>query len=269
MKATIFIAILPLFIIAILILYIIGFKDIFFDKEAPFILKFIYTVFGIFAILVLVISIIFGVYFIYKYFFKVEKPEQLTQTTVTASTLITTIVGYYYTKKQDRIRDIHTESQWRSRLLNLEKKPQYNMNDLLELNSFINPYHKKNDNLDFLVSYAIKIIQQNHSDKANKRDEDEGEDGNEFLNFYKLVSDSKISNELKTILQRENPDIQDTFDFSSDSKDSIITINLNKDIKVNIMSNGAKQEAFSLEENTVIRKCIHALLKNDWMNAYA
>ena len=263
MKTIVFIAILPLFIIAILFLYIIGFKDIFFDKEAPFILKFIYTVFGIFAILILVISIIFGVYLIYKYFFEVEKPEQLTQTTVTASTLITTIIGYYYTKKQDRIRDIHTESQWRSRLLNLEKKPQYDMNDLLELNSFINPYHKKNDNLDFLVSYAIKIIQQNHSDKANERDE------NEFLNFYKLVSDSKISNELKTILQRENPDVQDTFNFSSDSKDSIITINLNKDIKINIMSNYAKQETFSLEENTVIRKCIHALLKNDWMNAYA
>nr|WP_321315430.1 hypothetical protein [uncultured Ligilactobacillus sp.] len=183
---------------------------------------------------------------LYNYFHKYTSKDSaatLTGSTFTVVSIIVTAGGLLYTNRQNKIQKLHSESNWRGRLLDLEKKPVYTTDDLLELNSFINPYHKKNDNLDYLISFAIKTIIETHLHPENNNDD-------EFLPFYKLVSDSKISNKLKEILQRDNPNVPNTFGY----------------INTKFAVHNEKLNTLYSEENIIIRKCIHALLKNDWMN---
>lgn len=110
----------------------------------------------IFSTLSSVVIGVFDIYYIYEQM-HVKACAELTGVTATVLTVIATVFGYFYNKSQSRIQSIHAESNWRSRLLDLEKKHLYTTDDLLELNSFINPYHKKHgkDNLDIYINNVI------------------------------------------------------------------------------------------------------------------
>ena len=62
---------------------------------------------------------------------------------ITLISIIVTALLKYYSKKQDRIVKIRSEMNWRNKLIKIETKPSLTINDILELNSFINPYHKE------------------------------------------------------------------------------------------------------------------------------
>lgn len=215
--------------------------------------RFAFTI-GIIAIVELTFSVGFVVLGIYKAFYSIhhstEAAAELTGVVATVATIISTVFGLLFKNKQDKIQKLHSESGWRGRLLDLEKKPFYTTNDLLELNSFINPYHKKNDDLDYLINSAITTILNNIYLHKNEL--------HEFDSFYKDVKNSKVSNWIKEI-------------FSNEKKyDNIFKFEENIDIKkeeINTDIFKKEKDIYYLNkhEAAIIRKCIHALLKNDWI----
>ena len=141
------------------------------------------------------ISVVTGVWDIYHVYesMGVKACAELTGVTATVLTIIATVFGYFYNKNQSKIQAIHAESEWRKRLLDLEKKSFYTTNDLLELNSFINPYHKEHgkDNLDIYVNDVIvDCIKHLNCDNNNNNNR-----GNSTIE-----KSYKIENYLKPIL---------------------------------------------------------------------
>lgn len=232
--------------IALIYLICVSFKKIYSNSKK---VAFWFYILGIVIIFLLLILINIVSFLLYDYFYNcipkhsTTAAATLTGITFTVISIIATAGGLLYTNRQNKILKLHSESNWKRRLLDLEKKPVYTTDDLLELNSFINPYHKKNNNVDYLISFAIKTIIEAHLHPENNNDD-------EFLPFYKLVSDSKISNKLKEILQRDNPNVPNTFGY----------------INTKFAVHNEKLNTLYSEENIIIRKCIHALLKDDWMN---
>lgn len=251
-----------IFAIVLLLLLWLPHKKIFSKLNNKKILKKFIQVLYLVGILLIVIVGVYDINYLYSHM-KVQNSPQLTGVTATVLTVMATVFGYFYNKKQDKIQAIHAESNWRSRLLDLEKKPYYTKNDLLELNSFINPFHKKNDDLDYLINFAIKTIL---TEDEKKKDV--------FLPFYKLVSKAKIPSYLKEILQRNNPQSQNAFSYEPKNENEKTKFKAldesNKDNVITCILTPIKNEPpLSPEANIIVRKCIHALLKNDWMNANA
>ena len=58
---------------------------------------------------------------------------------ITLISIIVTALLKYKKKKQDRIVKIRSEMNWRNKLIKIETKPSLTINNILKLNSFINP----------------------------------------------------------------------------------------------------------------------------------
>ncbi len=198
--------------------------------------------------LVAVITGVFDIYQIYKWM-HVKACAELTGVTATVLTIIATIFGYFYNKSQSKIQAIHAESEWRKRLLDLEKKPFYTTNDLLELNSFINPYHKKHgkDNLDIYVNDVIVgCIEHLNDDNNNNRGNSTIEKSYKIENYLKPILFGKTNN---------NDTKENSKSDSDDTKKSTLW-----DIWFPNYCRVIKNEIDTIK----IRRCIHALLKDDW-----
>lgn len=186
------------------------------------------------TVLSAVITGVFDIYHIYE-LMNVKSCAELTSVTATVLTIIATVFGYFYNKSQSRIQSIHAESNWRSRLLDLEKKHFYTTDDLLELNSFINPYHKKHgkDNLDIYINNVIvDCIEHLNSQESTRESTRE--------------SNYKLEDYLKKILHIESGKMMQNektlWDVWPDSS----------------------WRALNASDTIKIRRCIHALLKDDW-----
>ncbi|WP_283596394.1 hypothetical protein [Ligilactobacillus aviarius] len=212
-------------------------------------------VLGILLAVEVLVFIGLAVYCLYGFFCSCSNTNKniaanLTGVSFTVISIILTFSGILYTTKQNKVQEIHSESNWRGRLLDLEKKPFYTTNDLLELNSFINPYHKKNNDLDYLINSAITTILNNiylHKDELH-----------EFDDFYEDVKNSKVPKWTKEIFSNEKK-YDNIFGFEEDidiRKEKINTDIFEKDNDIYYLNK---------HETVIIRKCVHALLKNDWI----
>lgn len=216
---------------------------------------------GIFFIILFpttLISVVTGVWDIYHIYesMSVKACAELTGVTATVLTIIATVFGYFYNKSQSKIQAIHAESEWRKRLLDLEKKSFYTTNDLLELNSFINPYHKEHgkDNLDIYINKVIV-------------------DCIDHLNYHKLNTDKEtIDYELEDYLIP----ILNVCVEKNKGKDKNKDKNENETSEKQLSDTGDKNTLWDIwpqncfrvirDKNDIIkiRRCIHALLKDDW-----
>lgn len=197
------------------------------------------------------ISVVTGVWDIYHVYesMGVKACAGLTGVTATVLTIIATIFGYFYNKSQSKIQAIHAESEWRKRLLDLEKKPFYTTNDLLELNSFINPYHEEHgkDNLDIYVNDVIVgCIEHLNDDNNNNRGNSTIEKSYKIENYLKPILFGKTNN---------NDTKENSKSDSDDTKKSTLW-----DIWFPNYCRVIKNEIDTIK----IRRCIHALLKDDW-----
>ncbi|WP_283580343.1 hypothetical protein [Ligilactobacillus aviarius] len=194
------------------------------------------------------ISVVTGVWDIYHVYesMGVKACAELTGVTATVLTIIATIFGYFYNKSQSKIQAIHAESKWRKRLLDLEKKPFYTTNDLLELNSFINPYHKKHgkDNLDIYINKVIvdcihHLTKDDDSNNSNTIKKDNYE----------------VENYLEKILFGDSEENKENDDTEKSTLWDVWPKNICPYCSL-VLTN---------EIDTIkIRRCIHALLKDDW-----
>lgn len=151
-----------------------------------------------------------------------------------ASTVLSVLVavgGYIYTKKKDKVQAVHAESGWRKKLLELEIEPTYSIGHLLKLNAFINPFNSDKNNVDNYVNQVIiNILRQHGVPSCVQR-------------ISVNINISNFPNNIEKILESK--------------KTSIFDYNIPDDKKKEILS--------PVEQNEV-RRCIHALLKNDWDN---
>lgn len=128
-------------------------------------------------------------------------------------------------RRQERQIALHKETEWRKELWNLEIKPEYNIQDLIKLNSFFNPKHKKKEkgikeDIDVRLNKVIVNILSKYTCRNS-------------VFFNKSENDKKENEPLVTL-----------FDYSL--TEDIIDQKLNP------------------EENQEIRELIHELLKVDW-----
>lgn len=249
-----------------------------------------YLFWGLILLIILVLSIGKAVIDIYSAIrsvnISIKVSATITTAIITIISIITTAFGLLFKNKQDKIQKLHSESNWRSRLLDLEKKPYYTINDLLELNTFINPYHKKADNLDYFINLAIRTIL--NSKALDIKPE------HEFDYFYKKVNETlndkklSINKKVLMILKKEEfynnlygceqdlelkknkfeaDDVTDTtVKVNSEKKYQIFKCETFSDYKIKYINKNNKQiDFFNPYETVVIRKCIHALLKDDWV----
>ena len=202
--------------------------------------------------LIALVSVVTGVFDIYRIYewMHVKSCAELAGVTATVLTIIATIFGYFYNKSQSKIQAIHAESEWRKRLLDLEKKPFYTTDDLLELNSFINPYHKipndkdNKDNLDIYVNNVIvECIHHLTNDDDSNNSNTIKKNNYEVENYLEkiLFGDSEENKEND---KPEKSTLWDIWPKNICSYCSLVLTNENDIIK--------------------IRRCIHALLKDDW-----
>lgn len=195
------------------------------------------------------VSVVTGVFDIYQIYesIGVKACAELTGVTATVLTIITTIFGYFYNKSQSKIQSIHAESEWRKRLLDLEKKPFYTTNDLLELNSFINPYHKKHgkDNLDIYINKVIVDCIKNLNDDNNNIDDSTIEKSYKIENYLNPILFGKPKKNSES--NKDNTEKSTLWDIWPKNMCPYCDLILTD------------------ENDTIkIRRCIHALLKDDW-----
>lgn len=219
----------------------------------------------------LLIFLIFGcTFFLVNYLFKgfiistngnKQAASTLTTGSIATLSLIGTLFGILYTSYQNRVQAIHEESSWRKNALELEQKDFYTIKDLIKLNSLFNAYKpKKEDDIfpvDFYINQVITKILDNHKISLLKM--------NEFLemrkNIIKSLPEKKTKKEKITIpflFKNSVTDKLKEIDDGLQKKDSTL---FNYDI-----NNSNVNIALNSEENQVVRKCIHGLLKNDWDN---
>lgn len=189
----------------------------------------------------------------------------LTTGTVTAFSLLTALAGVLYSSSQNRIQNIHSESSWRKIALELEQKKHYTIGDLINLNSLFNAYKGKPKDphlpVDFYINKVIVRILRHHNINQIKL--------NEFSEMREQIISSIPQKELKKIQRKKTlipymykNSLTDSFknEAENNSQDDNLTL-FNYDINSNNIN-----ISLNSEENQVIRKCIHALLKNDWDN---
>lgn len=201
--------------------------------------------------LIAVITGVFDIYQIYKWM-HVKACAELTGVTATVLTIIATIFGYFYNKSQSKIQAIHAESEWRKRLLDLEKKPFYTTNDLLELNSFINPYHEEHgkDNLDIYVNNVIvECIDHLNYHKLNTDKETIDYELEDYLIPILNVCVEKNKGKDKNENETSEKQLSDTGD---------------KNTLWDIWPQNCHEVIRDKNDTIKIRRCIHALLKDDW-----
>ena len=200
------------------------------------------------------ISVVTGVWDIYHVYenMNVKACAELTGVTATVLTIIATIFGYFYNKSQSKIQAIHAESEWRKRLLDLEKKPFYTTNDLLELNSFINPYHEEHgkDNLDIYINKVIiDCIDHLNYHKLNTDKETIDYELEDYLIPILNVCVEKNKGKDKNENETSEKQLSDTGD---------------KNTLWDIWPQNCHEVIRDKNDTIKIRRCIHALLKDDW-----
>lgn len=232
------------------------------DKQA-----FFWFIFGILAIGELTVSAGYAILEFYNAFYSIhhvssEAAAELTGAVITVATIISTVFGLLFKNRQDKIQKLHSESGWRKELLKLESNTSYTINDLFKLNTFINPYHTHNNNIDYLVNFAIITIINNHTKNSDWVDKN-------FKRFFALVNQSSIDKKIKNILL-PNYSLSNLFDIEFQEKLRSILPNRNSRTSTIEQSNDDSKtekednENLTDTENAIIHKCIHALLKNDW-----
>ncbi|MCR1901112.1 hypothetical protein [Ligilactobacillus apodemi] len=114
----------------------------------------------------------------------------------------------------------------------MEIGPTYSIGHLIKLNAFINPFNDDENSIDNYVNQVIINISKQHK----------------ILSCVKRIptniDSSKFPNNVEKIL--ELPSKTSIFDYS--------------------IEDDKKKEALSSVEQNEVRRCIHALLKNDWDN---
>lgn len=147
-------------------------------------------------------------------------------------TIITFSIGQFFkiqgdklSRKQKNQMALHKEINWRKELWDLEVKPEYSIQDLIKLNSFFNPKHKKKgkkekEDIDVRLNLAVVNI----------------------LSKY-TCSNSVFFNKSENNKEEDEP-LVTLFDYCL--TEDVINIKLNP------------------EENQEIRELIHELLKVDW-----
>ena len=157
---------------------------------------------------------------------------------ITLISIIVTALLKYYSKKQDRIVKIRSEMNWRNKLIKIETKPSLTINDILELNSFINPYHKEK-NIDYFINKVCTHVVKKH-----------------LLKRY--PNNSKIKRDLKEFQEIKKETIEYIGmlppETTKTHNETIFDLRIDDIIHEKLDSN----------ESQVIRECAHALLKNDW-----
>lgn len=157
---------------------------------------------------------------------------------ITLISIVVTALLKYYSKKQDRIVKIRSEMNWRNKLIKIETKPSLTINDMLKLNSFINPYHKEK-NIDYFINKVCTHVVKDHLLKHYPNNSKIKRDLKEFQEI------KKETNEYTGMLPPEAVKMHD---------ETIFDLRIDDIIHEKLDSN----------ESQVIRECAHALLKNDW-----
>lgn len=209
--------------------------------------------------------IFFSVNYLFKGFILSTGGNQQAAATLTTGSVATlsllgTFLGVLYTSYQNRVQAIHEESSWRKNALELEQKNFYTIKDLIKLNSLFNAYKQKREGdifpVDFYINQVIIKILDNH--KINLLEM------TEFLEMREKIIDSlpkkKRKREKITIPFLYKNSVTDKFTKTFDPQKEDSTL-FNYDINSTNM-----YIALNSEENQVVRKCIHGLLKNDWDN---
>lgn len=211
------------------------------------------------------VCIFFSVNYLFKGFILSTGGNQQAAATLTTGSVATlsllgTFLGILYTSYQNRVQAIHEESSWRKTALELEQKNFYTIKDLIKLNSLFNAYKQKREDdifpVDFYINQVIIKILDNH--KINLLEM------TEFLEMREKIIDSlpkkKRKREKITIPFLYKNSVTDKFTKTVDPQKEDSTL-FNYDINSTNM-----YIALNSEENQVVRKCIHGLLKNDWDN---
>lgn len=209
--------------------------------------------------------IFFSVNYLFKGFILSTDGNQQAAATLTTGSVATlsllgTFLGVLYTSYQNRVQAIHEESSWRKTALELEQKNFYTIKDLIKLNSLFNAYKQKREDdifpVDFYINQVIIKILDNH--KINLLEM------TEFLEMREKIIDSLPKKKRKrkkiTIPFLYKNSVTDKFTKTVDPQKEDSTL-FNYDINSTNM-----YIALNSEENQVVRKCIHGLLKNDWDN---
>lgn len=170
-----------LLIIACVLLIILGVALVYFGAKMIenkltdnffFIIETFMAVGGI-LILCSVIKMVMEIATVYK---NVGLEDPLTGASIIV-TVITSALGLIVkifmgknNKKQEKQIALHKEMDWRKELHKLEKKGKYQLSDLIKINSFINPYHKKEtdeeNNIDYEINETIVKILKEHKIEA-------------------------------------------------------------------------------------------------------
>lgn len=169
--------------------------------------------------------------------------------------------------KEDSLK---TAGDWRKNLYKLEQKPYYTIDDLYELNSYINPYSEGNK-VSIIVNEVIVNILENHrgegcvsyknSDCNNCSDKNDCKDEtsipydnlrNKMIGFLKNDSLSELK------LERTN---MTAFDFEVNK--TITKTETTKELD-NKIKNKEDDGYLTPEENNLVRLACHVLLKAEW-----
>lgn len=127
---------------------------------------------------------------------------------------------------------------WRNKLIKIETKPSLTINDILKLNSFINPYHKEK-NIDYFINKVCTHVVKKHLLKRYPNNSKIKRDLKEF---------QKIKKETDKYTGMLPPEAM------KNHNETIFDLRIGNIIHEKLDSN----------ESQVIRECAHALLKNDW-----
>ena len=205
-----------------------------------------------FGILGVLLIEIFSVFYLACGVIKISEEEvdlsaaaELTSAFVTAISVLGAGIGYFYSKRQDKIQAIHTEGEWRRRLFDLEKEPEYQISDLIELASLIDIVPNNEKVLALYVNAVMIEILKNHG--ANS-------DGEMRLN-------EPISKRFEVLCDKCNLRPSVTKLLKLHPKDTALEKTV---YDYDITS--IKNEILIHPEENEIRRCIHALLKDDWEN---
>lgn len=226
----------------------------------------------IFSLVIVLGSMFLSINYVFKGFTFSTKGDitataTLTVGAITALSLLGTLFGVLYTSSQNRIQTIHSESSWRKMALELEQQTSYKIGDLVKLNSLFNPYKERANDDYFPVDFYINKVIVKILDKHNVKRLELNEFADMRVNIINSINECKEKDLQKIQKGKESiPDmyknsLTDKFEAQAKEKSTeeltLFNYRINK---------GNINDELNPEENQIVRKCIHGLLKYDWDN---
>lgn len=115
--------------------------------------------------LLTIASVLFSIKDMISLFSKWVPHEEILTGVSILVTLITFSIGQFFkiqsdkiSRKQEKQIALHKEMDWRRELWNLEVQPEYNIQDLIKLNSFFNPKHSTENEEDIDVRLNTAVV---------------------------------------------------------------------------------------------------------------